>query len=165
MYSTINSRLLARATSSGAEEALISGASPSGPSIFEWPRNRERTSIGTGRDIVPGTAALLRGVGPPESACVLGAARPWPWGQEPRLQPIASRVVAEPPSPLLLSTRDRGQKKPHRSREGGILSLDSESLMWVRRIPLFVATPSHRGTAERYLSYDPPKRRRRTGSS
>ena len=35
--------------------------------------------IGTGPGPVPGTAALLRGVGPPESECVLGAARPFPW--------------------------------------------------------------------------------------
>jgi hypothetical protein len=30
---------------------------------------------------------------------------------EPRLLPIASRVAAEPPSPLLQSTRNRGKKR------------------------------------------------------
>ena len=59
------------------------------PSNFEWPRSRARMCIGTGRDSVPGTAALLCGAGPPESACVLGAARLWPVGQEPRLLPMA----------------------------------------------------------------------------
>ena len=53
---------------------------------------------------------------------------------EPRPQSIASRVAAESPSPRLLSTRDRGETTPHRSREGKILSLDAESLMCVRRV-------------------------------
>jgi translation initiation factor IF-2 len=53
------------------------------PPIFEWPRRRERMRIGTGRGAVPGTAARPRGVGPPESAGALGAARPRPAGPEP----------------------------------------------------------------------------------
>src|SRR5262245_44444216 len=64
--------------------------------------------------------------------CV-GCGSPVALSQEPRQQPITSRVAAEPPSPLLLSTRDRGETTPHRSREGKILSLDSESLMCVRQ--------------------------------
>src|SRR4029434_7270865 len=38
------------------------------PPLFEWPRTRERIRIGTGRGLVPGTAALLCGARPPESA-------------------------------------------------------------------------------------------------
>src|SRR5262249_13668904 len=68
---------------------------------FEWPRSRERMGIGTGRGVAPGTAALVRGVGPPESACGLGAVRPWPAGRGPRLLPRTSRVAAPSPSPLL----------------------------------------------------------------
>ncbi len=45
------------------------------PTFFEWPRTREQLSIGTGPGTAPGTAARLCGVGPPESAWVLGAAR------------------------------------------------------------------------------------------
>src|SRR5262249_59126204 len=80
------------------------------PPSFEWPRGRARTSIGTGRDTLPGTAAPLGGGGPPESAWVLGAARPWPWGQGPRLLPMTSRGAAGPPSPPLLAPPDPGPK-------------------------------------------------------
>jgi len=63
-------------------------------------------------------------------------------GQESRLLLIASRVATEPPSPRLLSTRDRGEITPHRSRQGGLLSLDSESLMWVRRFYSLLSSKS-----------------------
>src|SRR5262249_16969864 len=95
-------------TARPAREPRLTGPSPEevSPSLFEWPRGRERTSIGTGRDALPGTAAPLHGAGPPESACALGEARPRPSGRGPRLLPIASRVAAGPPSPLPAVTQE-----------------------------------------------------------
>src|SRR5262249_51781598 len=74
-----------------AREPCLTGLPPGemSPPLFEWPRSRERLRIGTGRGAVPGTAARLRGAGPPESACVLGAARLGAGGPGPRLRPVA----------------------------------------------------------------------------
>ncbi len=57
---------------------LASPLAEMSPPFFDWPQDRERMGIGTGRGAFPGPAVLLRGAGPPESACVLGAARPRP---------------------------------------------------------------------------------------
>ena len=86
------------------------------PPLFDWPRSGERTSIGTGRGLLLGTAAPFRGTGPPESACVLGAARLWPWGQEsrpPRIdesgrRPMAFAAAAMTPE----KRRQRNAKNP-----------------------------------------------------
>jgi len=88
--------------------------------------------IGTGRDTVPGTAALFCGVGPPESACVLGAVRLWLWCQEPRLLLIAKPGRAGAVLRHGCCHPGADAKQRHRSREGELLSLDFESLMCVR---------------------------------
>ena len=64
--------------------------------LFEWPRGGERLRIGTGRGSFPGTAAWPCGAGPPESAGVLGAARPRP--TRPGVAPAADNK-AGPPRP------------------------------------------------------------------
>src|SRR5262249_49349793 len=99
---------------------------------FEWPRSRARMCIGTGRDTVPGTAALFCGVGPPESACVLGAVRLGLWCQEPRLLLIAKPGRAGAVLRHGCCHPGADAKQRHRSREGELLSLDFESLMCVR---------------------------------
>ena len=67
---------------------------------------------------------------------MLGAARPWPRGQESCLPPRAKpgrRVAAFATAAV---TQEPTQKRRHRSREGELLSLDFESLMSVRRYSL-----------------------------
>ena len=59
-----------RLTTRPSREPCLTGLSLAGdePAAFDWPRAWERMSIGTARDSAPGTAAQLRGAGPPESA-------------------------------------------------------------------------------------------------
>ena len=120
------------------------------PPPFDWPRDRERISIGTGRDSTPGTAALPRGARPPESEGVLGAVRLAQRGQG--AAPVArypSRAVDRPPSPPMLRPRRKGRQRNAQSPWPGIIfSLVSENLMRVRRDRLFlraIVGRMHRG--------------------
>src|SRR5262249_59324820 len=114
---------------SGAELAPAFGQVS--PPSFEWPRGRARTSIGTGRDTLPGTAApaLRRGaagvrmcVGCGSSVAVGPGAAPAA-DDKPGRGGAALAPAAVHPGPR--------PKKPPRSREGEKMSLDSRGLIWV----------------------------------
>jgi hypothetical protein len=100
-----------RLTTRPACEPSLTGPSPGGgePAAFEWPRGRERTSIGTGRalSLAQPPCSAERGRQSPHVCWVRLV--PGPRGQESRLLPITSRVAAGPPSPLPPSPRSRGQ--------------------------------------------------------
>jgi hypothetical protein len=80
------------------------------------------------------------------ASCLLGAARLGPQGQEPT--PALDNQAGSPRDCLSTAAVTPGSrsKRPHRSRAGGVLSLDSESLM-------------SEGSAREALSAGAPSRR------
>src|SRR6266540_519279 len=83
--------------------------------------------------MIPGTAAWPCGAGPPESAGVLGAARPRPKG--PGVAPAADSKAESPSLALATAAVTPGERRQEKRRTPWpwkIFSLDLESLMRVR---------------------------------
>src|SRR6266511_1373593 len=90
--------------------------------------------------MIPGTAAWPCGAGPPESAGVLGAARPRPKG--PGVAPAADSKAESPSLALATAAVTPGERRQEKRRTPWpwkIFSLDLESFMRVRPVLLHLA--------------------------
>jgi hypothetical protein len=127
-----------RRTTRPRREPCLTGLSLGGdePATLEWPRRGERMRIGTGRGLIPGTAARPCGAGPPESAGVLGAARP-----RPSRPGVASDRDSQagsggrPFAAAAVSSEKRRQEERRSPWPWKLFSLDFGNLMRVRPGP------------------------------
>src|SRR5262249_50901751 len=102
------------------------------PPLFDWPRDRERTCIGTGQGFSPAQPPGLAGPGrrsPQEGwerlvRGLVGQESRLPWIVKPGRQDVVFTTAA-------VTSEKRRQEKRRSPWPGTLFSLDSESLMSV----------------------------------